>query len=69
MKNKVLIIVSAIVLITILFLARTIYSEYNLKKVIGACVLAKKQTSSIEEAKQICADKFKHGLVRKFKIF
>jgi len=69
MKNKVLIIVSAIVLITILFLARTIYSEYNLKKVIGACVLAKKQTSSIEEAKQICADKFKHVLVRKLKIF
>ena len=69
MKNKVLIIVSAIVLITILFLARNIYSEYNLEKVISACVFAKKQTSSIEEAKQICADKFKHGLVRKFKIF
>ena len=69
MKNKILIIVSAIVLITILFLARTMYSEYNLEKVISACVFAKKQTSSIEEAKQICADKFKHGLVRKFKIF
>jgi|TARA_B110000914_G_scaffold113042_1_gene98887 hypothetical protein len=69
MKNKILTIVSAIALITILFLARNIYSEYNLKKVIGACVLAKKQTSSIEEAKQICADKFKHGLVRKLKIF
>ena len=59
MKKKILTIVSVIVLITILFLARTIYSEYNLKKVIGACVLAKTQTSSIEEAKQICADKFK----------
>ena len=59
MKNKILTIISAIVIITILFLARTIYSEYNLKKVIGACVLAKTQTSSIEEAKQICADKFK----------
>jgi len=58
-KNKILTIISVIVLITILFLARTIYSEYNLKKVIGACVLAKTQTSSIEEAKQICADKFK----------
>tara|TARA_B110000263_G_scaffold129971_1_gene112988 strand:+ start:5 stop:214 length:210 start_codon:yes stop_codon:yes gene_type:complete len=69
MKNKILTIVSAIALITILFLARNIYSEYNLKKVIGACVLAKKQTSSIEEAKQICADKFKHGIVRKLKIF
>ena len=69
MKNKILTIVSVIALITILFLARNIYSEYNLKKVIGACVLAKTQTSSIEEAKQICADKFKHGLVRKLKIF
>ena len=59
MKNKILTIVSVIVLITILFLARNIYSEYNLKKVIGACVLAKQQTSSIEEAKQICEDKFK----------
>ena len=69
MKKILGILVSAIVLIIILFLARNIYSEYNLKKVIAACVLAKKQTSSIEEAKQICADKFKHGLVRKFKIF
>ncbi len=59
MKNKILTIISIIVIITILFLARTIYSEHNLKKVIGACVLAQKQTSSIEEAKQICADKFK----------
>jgi len=48
-----------IVVIIILFLARTIYSDHNLKKVIGACILAQTQTSSIEEAKQICVDKFK----------
>ncbi len=59
MKNKILTIISAIVIITILFLARTIYSEHNLNKAIGACVLGKKQTHSIEEAKQICTDKFK----------
>ena len=59
MKKLLKILLSAIVLITILFLARNIYSEHNLKKVIGACVLGQKQTSSIEEAKQICADKFK----------
>jgi len=61
MKNKILTIISVIALITILFLARNIYSEHNLKKVIGACVLGKikTKTSSIEEAKQICADKFK----------
>ena len=59
MKNKILTIISVIVVIIILFLARTIYSEYTLKKVIGACILAQSQTSSIEEAKQICVDKFK----------
>ena len=59
MKNKILTIISAIVIITILFLARTIYSDHNLKKVIGACILAETQTSNLEEAKQICADKFK----------
>jgi len=58
-KNKILTIVLVIVVIIILFLARTIYSDHNLKKVIGACILAQTQTSSIEEAKQICADKFK----------
>ena len=42
-----------------LFLARTIYSDHNLKKVIQACILAQKQTSNLEEAKQICEDKFK----------
>ncbi len=61
MKNKILTIISAIVIITILFLARTIYSEHNLEKAISACVLAKIKTSSIKikEAKQICTDKFK----------
>jgi hypothetical protein len=58
-KNKILTIVSVIVVIIILFLARTIYSGHTLKKVIGACILAQTQTSSIEEAKQICVDKFK----------
>jgi len=58
-KNKILTIISIIVVIIILFLARTIYSDHNLKKVIGACILAQTQTSSIGEAKQICADKFK----------
>jgi len=58
-KNKILTIISVIVVIIILFLARTIFSDHNLKKVIGACILAQTQTSSIEEAKQICADKFK----------
>jgi len=58
-KNKILTIISVIVVIIILFLTRTIYSDYNLKKIIGACILAQTQTSNIEEAKQICTDKFK----------
>ena len=57
MKSSTVILV--IVAITILFLARTMYSDHNLKKIIGACILAQTQTSSIEEAKQICVDKFK----------
>jgi len=59
MKNKILTIISVIVVIIILFLARTIYSDYTLKKVMGACILAQTQTSGIDEAKQICVDKFK----------
>ena len=57
MKSRT--IISVIVVIIMLFLARTIYSDHNLKKIIGACILAQTQTSNIEEAKQICTDKFK----------
>ena len=57
MKSRI--VISVIVVIIILFLVRSMYSDYNLKKIIGACILAQTQTSSIEEAKQICVDKFK----------
>ena len=57
MKNKT--VISVIVVIIILFLVRNIYSDHNLKKIIGACILAQTQTSSVEEAKQTCTDKFK----------
>ena len=52
-------VISVIVAIIILFLARSMYSDHNLKKIIGACILAQTQTSNLEEAKQICVDKFK----------
>jgi len=58
-KNKILTVISIIVVIIILFLARTIFSDHNLKKVIGACILVQTQTSNLEEAKQICVDKLK----------
>ncbi len=57
MKNRT--VISVIAVIIILFLARSLYSEHNLKKIIGACILAQSQTSSIEEAKKICVNKFK----------
>jgi len=57
MKSRT--VISVIVVIIMLFLARTIYSDHNLKKIIGACILAQTQTSNIEEAKQICVDKYK----------
>ena len=57
MKKKT--VASVIVILIMLFLARNIYSDYNLKKIISACVLGKVKTSSLEEAKKICADKIK----------
>ena len=56
-KNRI--IISVIVVIIILFLARTMFSDHNLKKIISACILAQAQTSSIEEAKKTCADQYK----------
>jgi len=58
-KNKILTIISIIVVKIILFLARTIFSDHNLKNIISACILAQTQTYNFEEAKQICVDKFK----------
>ena len=57
MKNRT--VISVIVIIIILFLARSIFSDHNLKKIISACILAQTQTSGIEEANKICVDKFK----------
>ena len=42
-----------------LFLARSMYSDHNLKKIIGACVLTQVKTTGIEEAKKICENKYK----------
>ena len=57
MKSRT--VISVIAVIIILFLARSMYSDHNLKKIINACILAQAQTSGIEEAKKICTDKFK----------
>ena len=52
-------VITIIVVIIILFLVRNIYSDYNLKKTVTACMLAQTQTSNIEEAEQICVDKIR----------
>ena len=57
MKSRT--VISVIFVIVIIFLARSMFSEHNSKKIISACILAQAQTSSIEEAIQICVDKFK----------
>ena len=62
MKNKILTVIFVIVGIIILFLSRNIYSDYNLKKTVAACVMAQKKISNsfnIEEAKQFCEDKIR----------
>jgi len=61
-KNKILTVISVIVGIIILFLFLNLYSDHNLKKTVGACVLVQKQISNsfnIEEAKQFCEDKIR----------
>ena len=55
-------VITVIVVIIILFLVRNIYSDYNLKKTVTACMLAQTQTSNIEEAEQICVDKIRKKL-------
>tara|TARA_Y100000590_G_scaffold377152_1_gene443205 strand:- start:95 stop:268 length:174 start_codon:yes stop_codon:yes gene_type:complete len=57
MKSRT--IISVIALIIILFLARTMYSDHNLKKIISACILAQTQTVGIEEAKKFCTNQYK----------
>ena len=56
---KIKVVISILAVIIILFLVRSMYSEHNLKKVMGACVIAQAKTSSIEDAKKICENKFK----------
>ena len=57
MKNKILKIIFILAVILILYLLRINFSEYNLKKTVSACMLAKKQTSKsfdLEKAKKFC---------------
>ena len=56
---KIKTVISLIVIIIMLFLARSMYSNHNLEKIFNACVLGKAKNFSVEEAKKICTEKIK----------
>ena len=65
MKNRTLTILIIIFAIIILSLFRIKYSEYNLKKVVGACMLAQMQTAESfnrEKSRKHCEDEIKKNL-------
>ena len=66
MKNRTLTILIIIVGIIILSLFRTKYSEYNLKKVIDACMLAQQmqttESFNKEKSRKHCEEKIKKNL-------
>ena len=56
---KIKTVISLIVIIIMLLLARIMYSNHNLEKIFNACVLGKAKNFSVEEAKKICTEKIK----------
>ena len=63
MKNKILkfILIILVGIITI-YILRISFSEYNLNKMVSACILAQKQTSQsfdLEKAKKFCEETIK----------
>ena len=59
MKKKILNIALIIGIIVTVLLLGTVFSDYNLKKTVSACILAKKQISKsfdIKKAKKFCED-------------
>ena len=65
MKNKTLTIIFIIVAITLLYLARTKFSSYNINKTIQACMLWQKTISKFNNAKEsreYCEEEIKKKL-------
>ena len=57
MKNKLSKFFFILVGIIVIYLLRTNFSEYNLKKTVSACIIAKKRTSKsfdLQKAKKFC---------------
>ena len=59
MRDKILKIIVVLGAILLIYFLKTNFSEYNLKKSISACVLAKKRTSesfNLEKSKKFCEE-------------
>ena len=59
MKKKILNIALIIGIIVAVLLLGTMFSDYNLKKTVSACIVAQKQTSKsfdLKKAKKICEE-------------
>ena len=57
MKNKISKFIFILVGIIAIYLLRTNFSEYNLKKTVSACIIAQKRTSKsfdLQKAKKFC---------------
>jgi len=63
MKNNIKLIIFLIIAILALYLTKSNYGDYALKKSISACVIAQKQKSenmSPKEAKEFCEKEIKN---------
>ena len=59
MKNKLSKFFFILVGIIVIYLLRTNFSEYNLKKTVSACIIAQKRTSEsfdLQKAKKFCEE-------------
>ena len=62
MRDKILKIIVVLGAILLIYFLKTNFSEYNLKKSVSACVLAKKRTSEsfdLEKSKKYCEEQVK----------
>ena len=62
MKKKILNFIYILVGIFILYLLRTNFSEYNIKKTVSACIISQQATSESfdpQKAKKFCEEKIR----------
>ena len=62
MKNKISKLIFILVVIFLIYFFRTIFSEYNIKKTVSACILAQKQTTKsfdLQKVQKICEEKIR----------